>query len=147
MIQMSAVLLAVFISVIAGNVMGNQDARPFGRRTLGHGVVGGGGCNDYKFYADSKCTQEVSWVESNWTVGISVEDGCYDLFPTTSESDYCDVAGYHRVRFDSSSDCTGDGVEWEFYPNGCSYAYWDMYKFTSCTMNGPCDGGGVKSTE
>mmetsp|Transcript_32333 Transcript_32333/g.39736 ORF Transcript_32333/g.39736 Transcript_32333/m.39736 type:complete len:145 (+) Transcript_32333:111-545(+) len=139
-----------FVAVLLTNIMmcalAIKTSRTTVREMLGHEVApleGGGACYHWKIYDDgnSDCLGEAS-AEGGYTVGISVQDGCYNDGYGNSYSVFCDDAGYHFVYFKSMTDCTGNGYEQISMPNGC-YAY--GYAFGSCTTDGPCDGGAAKS--
>eukprot|EP00586_Coscinodiscus_wailesii_P005154 CAMPEP_0172479078 /NCGR_PEP_ID=MMETSP1066-20121228/3402_1 /TAXON_ID=671091 /ORGANISM="Coscinodiscus wailesii, Strain CCMP2513" /LENGTH=140 /DNA_ID=CAMNT_0013239199 /DNA_START=1939 /DNA_END=2361 /DNA_ORIENTATION=- len=140
MIQLIAILL-----VIAGSVSRTQAEWPIGKVKMGHGVVGGGGCYIFEVYVTGDCTGE-PWHVGGWTTGASIEDGCEDSDDGTSRSIYCDNDGFHMAYFNSSSDCSGVGESKVFWPNSCD-EFGDYSESNFCTMNGPCDVGGVKSME
>mmetsp|Transcript_51500 Transcript_51500/g.61944 ORF Transcript_51500/g.61944 Transcript_51500/m.61944 type:complete len:152 (+) Transcript_51500:194-649(+) len=149
--QIIIVLFAICgVVVIAANKSGDQAEWPISRDGLRREVVGGGGCFSYKMYRleDLNCTGEVVY-EGGYTVGASIEDGCVDFGDGTSGSWYCDNAGLHYVFFEFSSDCSGYGAELSLRPNGCDEEFLGVYYNyrNSCSVEGPCDGGGVKSVE
>mmetsp|Transcript_29113 Transcript_29113/g.35467 ORF Transcript_29113/g.35467 Transcript_29113/m.35467 type:complete len:144 (+) Transcript_29113:48-479(+) len=141
MIQIIAILLAV----IAVNVLGNQAAWPLDKVKMAHEVVGGEACYKYKMYDDSNCTGEPS-EEGGFTRAASIADGCEDgYYDGTSISVYCGDTGVHVVYFNSSFDCSGDGEEYMYWAYGCIEFDNATSGFISCTLNGPCDEGGVES--
>eukprot|EP00586_Coscinodiscus_wailesii_P003718 CAMPEP_0172477934 /NCGR_PEP_ID=MMETSP1066-20121228/1541_1 /TAXON_ID=671091 /ORGANISM="Coscinodiscus wailesii, Strain CCMP2513" /LENGTH=93 /DNA_ID=CAMNT_0013237001 /DNA_START=85 /DNA_END=362 /DNA_ORIENTATION=- len=93
---MNQIIIGLFVIcgvVISVNKSVAQAEWPISRDGLRHEVVGGGGCFSYKMYRleDLNCTGEVVY-EDGWTVGASIEDGCYYWGDGTSSSWYCDNA-------------------------------------------------------